>query len=77
MAVGELAEQVPVSRPAVTQHLKVLRGAGLVIDEALGARRIYRVDPKGLEALRSYFDDFWGAALAHVKAESERTSRRV
>lgn len=77
MAVGELAEQVPVSRPAVSQHLKVLRGAGLVIDEPRGARRIYRVDPKGLEALRSYFDDFWGAALAQVKAESERTSRRV
>jgi len=77
MAVGELAEQVPVSRPAVSQHLKVLRGAGLVIDEPIGARRVYRVDPEGLEALRSYFDRFWDAALAQVKAEAERTSREA
>lgn len=77
MAVRELAEQVPVSRPAVSQHLKVLRGAGLVIDEAIGTRRVYRVDRDGLEALRSYFDDLWDAALVQVKAESERASKLV
>jgi DNA-binding transcriptional ArsR family regulator len=63
-AVGELAAQLPVSRPAVSQHLKVLKGAGLVTDRALGTKRIYAVDPAGLAALRQYFDQFWRQSLA-------------
>jgi len=58
-AVGELARLLPVSRPAVSQHLRVLKGAGLVTDEKAGTRRLYRVDPRGLEALRAYFERFW------------------
>jgi DNA-binding transcriptional ArsR family regulator len=62
--VGELAEGLPVSRPAVSQHLKVLREAGLVIDTRVGSRRLYRVDPKGVEGMRLYLDRFWSDALA-------------
>lgn len=77
-AVGELANELPVSRPAVSQHLKVLRAAGLVSDQAVGTRRIYRVDPAGVEALRSYLDRFWSQALAAFKAAAEReTEGRV
>lgn len=72
MAVGELAELLPVSRPAVSQHLKVLKEAGLVIDEAQGTRRVYRVDPEGLEAMRNYLDRFWDRALAAFKAAAEK-----
>ncbi len=72
MAVGELAELLPVSRPAVSQHLKVLKDAGLVIDEAQGTRRVYRVDPEGLEAMRNYLDRFWDRALAAFKAAAEK-----
>jgi DNA-binding transcriptional ArsR family regulator len=67
MAVGELARGLPVSRPAVSQHLKVLKCAGLVADRAVGTRRIYQVDPKGVEALRSELDVFWGKALDAYK----------
>lgn len=67
MAVGELAHGLPVSRPAVSQHLKVLKCAGLVADRAVGTRRIYRLDPKGIEALRSELDVFWGKALNAYK----------
>jgi DNA-binding transcriptional ArsR family regulator len=63
-AVGELAGRLPVSRPAVSQHLRVLKDAGLVLDRAEGNRRIYRLDPRGIEALRDYFDGFWSDALA-------------
>ena len=63
MAVGALAHGLPVSRPAVSQHLKVLKRAGLVADRAVGTRRIYQVDPEGVEALRSELDVFWGKAL--------------
>ena len=63
MAVGALAHGLPVSRPAVSQHLKVLKRAGLVADRAVGTRRIYQVDPEGVEALRSELDVFWGTAL--------------
>jgi DNA-binding transcriptional ArsR family regulator len=63
MAVGALAHGLPVSRPAVSQHLKVLKRAGLVADRAVGTRRIYRVNPEGVEALRSELDVFWGKAL--------------
>jgi DNA-binding transcriptional ArsR family regulator len=71
-AVGELASDLPVSRPAVSQHLKVLKDAGLVIDEAQGTRRVYEIDPNGLGALRAWLDRFWGEALAAFKAEVER-----
>jgi DNA-binding transcriptional ArsR family regulator len=71
-AVGELARELPVSRPAVSQHLKVLKDAGLVIDEAVGTRRIYRLDPDGIGALRAYLDQFWNQALAAFKVAAER-----
>ncbi|OBI85259.1 helix-turn-helix transcriptional regulator [Mycobacterium sp. 1245805.9] len=63
-AVGELARDLPVSRPAVSQHLKVLKSAGLVRDRAAGTRRVYQLDPTGLEALRAELDRFWARALA-------------
>ena len=63
-AVGELAAELPVSRPAVSQHLKVLKEAGLVMDQHVGNRRVYRVDPEGLRALRQQLDLFWTKALA-------------
>ena len=66
-AVGELAERLPVTRPAVSQHLKVLKSAGLVSDEARGTRRIYSVDIDGLQALRAQLDRFWNQALANFK----------
>src|SRR4051794_1607013 len=72
-AVGELAAELPVSRPAVSQHLKVLKDAGLVFDRADGNRRIYQLDPDGLEALRAYLDRFWNRSLAAFKAAAEQT----
>ncbi|TML08179.1 MAG: winged helix-turn-helix transcriptional regulator [Actinobacteria bacterium] len=71
--VGELARELPVSRPAVSQHLRVLKEAGLVIDEPVGTRRIYRVDPDGLAALRTELEGFWTTALANYKAIVEST----
>ena len=71
-AVGELANELPVSRPAVSQHLKVLKEAGLVIDRAIGTRRVYEIDPNGLGELRAWLDRFWGEALAAFKTEVER-----
>jgi DNA-binding transcriptional ArsR family regulator len=71
-AVGELADELPVSRPAVSQHLKVLKEAGLVSDTALGNRRIYSVDPSGVGALRAYLDGFWNDALTAFKATVEQ-----
>jgi DNA-binding transcriptional ArsR family regulator len=71
-AVGELAREFPVSRPAVSQHLKVLKAAGLVLDEPAGNRRLYRVDPRGVEAMRAYFDSFWSDALAAFQRAAER-----
>lgn len=71
-AVGELASDLPVSRPAVSQHLKVLKEGGLVIDEPDGTRRIYRVDPEGVDALRAYLDEFWNQALAAFKRVAEQ-----
>ncbi|MBV9467195.1 MAG: winged helix-turn-helix transcriptional regulator [Solirubrobacterales bacterium] len=73
-AVVELASELPVSRPAVSQHLKVLKDAGLVIAQPLGTRRIYRVDPQGLAALRADLERFWGKALAAYKAIVEQPS---
>jgi DNA-binding transcriptional ArsR family regulator len=74
-AVVDLAKVLPVSRPAVSQHLRVLKDAGLVIDQAVGNRRIYRVDPDGLAALRDQLDRFWKRALAAYKATVEQTSQ--
>ncbi len=74
-AVGELAGQLPVSRPAVSQHLRVLKGAGLVTDRALGNRRIYQVDPAGVSELRAYLDQFWNRSLASFKRAAEQKVR--
>ncbi len=75
-AVGELARELPVSRPAVSQHLKVLKAAGLVVDRSDGARRIYQVNPGGLEALRADLDRFWSSALAGFKETVERQTTK-
>jgi DNA-binding transcriptional ArsR family regulator len=72
MAVGDLAEGLPVSRPAVSQHLKVLKEAGLVTDRSEGTRRVYQVDPRGVEAMRRYLDKFWDKAMAAFKAAAEQ-----
>lgn len=72
MAVGELARELPVSRPAVSQHLKVLKSAGLVGDRAHGTRRLYHVDPRGVAALRAELDVFWDQALAAYMSIVER-----
>jgi DNA-binding transcriptional ArsR family regulator len=69
--VGELAEALPVSRPAVSQHLAVLKAAGLVADRAAGRRRLYAVDPAGLDALRGYLEGLWGQALASYRQTAE------
>ena len=71
-AVVDLARDLPVSRPAVSQHLRVLKDAGLVTDQAAGNRRIYRVDPDGLAALRDQLDRFWEKALAAYKVTVEQ-----
>ena len=73
-AVVDLADALPVSRPAVSQHLKVLKEAGLVTDERAGTRRIYRVDPEGVAALRAQLDRFWNQALATYKEVVERAA---
>jgi len=78
-AVGELALELPVSRPAVSQHLKVLADAQLVEAKAAGTRRLYRVKPEGLEPLRLYLETFWGEALhsfqTHVTRSTEENER--
>jgi DNA-binding transcriptional ArsR family regulator len=76
-AVVELARELPVSRPAVSQHLKVLKEAGLVLDRPVGNRRIYQLDPVGLEALRSQLDHFWTKALANYRAVAEQRTQEV
>ena len=70
-SVGKIAKGLPVSRPAVSQHLRVLKEAGLVQEEAEGTRRIYRIDPKGLGQLRGWLDQFWDHALEAFRAEVE------
>jgi DNA-binding transcriptional ArsR family regulator len=67
LAVGDIARELPVSQPAVSQHLKVLKTAGLVTDRAAGARRIYRLNPVGVAALRDQLDTFWNRALVNYK----------
>ncbi len=71
-AVGQIAGELPVSRPAVSQHLKVLKQAGLVIDRAEGTRRLYQLNPQGIRDLRAYFDQFWDQALASFKEAAEK-----
>ena len=74
-AVGELARELPVSRPAVSQHLKVLKDAGLVVDRRAGKQRIYQVDPGGLAALRAELDRFWTKTLAAYKEVVEQPTK--
>ena len=75
-AVGQIAQGLPVSRPAVSQHLKVLKEAGLVTDRAEGTRRVYYLDPNGLATLRAWLDRFWDDALGAFKAEAERSCEK-
>ena len=71
LPVGEMARGLPVSRPAVSQHLRVLKQAHLVRDHAGGTRRFYQLDPRGFESLRSYLDSFWDHALEAFQAKAE------
>jgi DNA-binding transcriptional ArsR family regulator len=73
--VGEIARQLPVTRPAVSQHLKVLKEAGLVSDTQVGTRRLYRVNLEGVGALRAYLDQFWNQSLAAFKRSVEQTNK--
>lgn len=74
-AVGELAEELPVSRPAVSQHLKVLKAAGLVAEHAEGTRRIYRLNPEGVSAMRDQLDTYWNRALTGYVQATKRTTQ--
>jgi len=76
-AVGELADELPVSRPAVSQHLKVLKDAGLVLDRPAGNRRIYQLNPDGVATLRAQLDRFWNRALATYKQVVEQPTEEV
>lgn len=76
-AVGELADGLPVSRPAVSQHLKVLKDAGLVVDHPVGNRRIYAINPDGLQELRADLDRFWTSALTAYKAAVEPSGKEA
>ncbi len=71
LPVGELARDFPVSRPAISQHLRVLKNAGLVVDRPAGNRRLYEINPEGIESLRRYFEEFWTQALTAFKAAAE------
>jgi DNA-binding transcriptional ArsR family regulator len=75
-SVGELAEGLPVSRPAVSQHLRVLKEAGLVSDRKDGTRRVYRVDPDGVREIRDTFDRLWSDALERFRDEAEKEEAR-
>ena len=75
-SVGEIANGLPVSRPAVSQHLKVLKEAGLVTDRAEGTRRVYHIDPKGLAAMRAWLDQFWDTALHAYAAEVKKAAKK-
>ena|SRR2546423_7956193 len=74
--VGEIARQLPVTRPAVSQHLKVLKEAGLVVDHPNGTKRLYQLNPEGVAALRAYFDRFWNQALASFKQAVEKEEKQ-
>jgi DNA-binding transcriptional ArsR family regulator len=71
MPVGEIASHFPVSRPAISQHLRILKDANLVVDRAKGTRRLYAINPQGFESLREYFDQFWAQALTAFKKKAE------
>jgi DNA-binding transcriptional ArsR family regulator len=71
MPVGELARDFPISRPAISQHLRILKRANLVVDQPIGNRRLYAVDPAGIDALRAYFEQFWNHTLAAFKQAVE------
>ena len=71
VSVGKLAEEFPVSRPAISQHLRVLKQANLVTDRAAGTRRVYQLNPQGFKSLRAYLDQFWTTALAAFKQKVE------
>jgi len=72
--VGELARDFPISRPAISQHLRILKDANLVVDEAVGNRRLYRLNPEGFDLLRDYLDRFWNQALTAFKKKLEETN---
>lgn len=74
LAVGVLADRLPVSRPAVSQHLRVLKQAGLVTESSAGTRRLYRLDRAGLQALRSYLDSFWATTMDNFAALAEQAA---
>ncbi len=76
-SVGDLAAELPVSRPAVSQHLRVLKDAGLVIDEAAGTRRVYRINPDGVLAARAYLDRMWGQALASFETAAKKAAQQA
>lgn len=76
-SVGELARGLPVSRPAVSQHLRALKSAGLVTDRPAGNRRLYQVNPDGVGALRAYLDQFWNQSLVAFKQAAEQPSKEV
>ena len=75
-AVGELAAQMPISRPAVSQHLKILKEAGLVTETPQGTRRIYQLDPRGLAAMREWLDQMWARSLNDFKTFAEETEKQ-
>jgi DNA-binding transcriptional ArsR family regulator len=77
IAVNELARMVPVSRPAVSQHLRVLKDAGLVMDTKAGTRRLYQLDPEGVARLRAHFDQMWTRAMGAFQAAAEQISTRA
>lgn len=76
-AVGELAAELPVSRPAVSQHLRVLKDAGLVSDRADGTRRIYQIRQQGMQAIHGYLDQMWGQAMAAFQAAAQAEAERA
>jgi DNA-binding transcriptional ArsR family regulator len=76
LPVGELADEFPISRPAISQHLKILKDANLVVDRAAGTQRLYEINPDGFESLREYFDRFWSYALHAFKRKAEEHARK-
>jgi len=76
LSVRELAEALPISRPAVSRHLRILKEAGLVVDEARGTRHVYRLDDAGVEAVRAYLEQVWGDAASRFRLVAENTTPR-
>jgi len=77
MAVGQLAKDFPISRPAISQHLRILKEANLVTDRAVGTRRLYQLNPDGFDSLREYFEQFWGQALNAFRQKVEEPVKPV